>query len=57
MDNTKEVYFDMYCRKCEHESKDESEDPCHDCLNQGWNVDSHKPVYFKEKEDAEEDKR
>lgn len=56
MNDTKEVYFDMYCRKCKYESKSESDDPCWDCLKHGWNVDSHKPVYFKEKDDAEKDK-
>lgn len=46
----KEVYFDQYCPKCKHWDKTESEDPCYDCLEDGWNVDSHKPVKFEEKE-------
>ena len=45
----KEVYFDVYCPKCKHYGKDESEDPCWDCLTEGINEDSHKPVYFEEK--------
>lgn len=49
MNDLKEVYFDEYCHKCQHEEKKESEDPCYDCLGQGYNVDSHKPVNFKEK--------
>lgn len=47
---TKEVRFDEYCPKCVNYEKSESEDPCWDCLNQGWNYDSHKPLYFEEKE-------
>lgn len=47
----KEVRFDQYCPKCEHWEKSEAEDPCYDCLNQGWNYESHKPIMFKEKEE------
>lgn len=47
---TKEVRFDEYCKLCEHYKKSEAEDPCWDCLNQGWNEDSHKPIMFKDKE-------
>ena len=47
---TKEVRFDEYCKKCVHYEKRESEDPCFDCLDQGWNYDSHKPILFEEKE-------
>ena len=38
-----------FCHKCQYEEKKESEDPCYDCLGQGYNVDSHKPINFKEK--------
>lgn len=48
--NTKEVRFDIYCKKCKHYNKSESEDPCFDCLDQGWNEDSYKPIYFEDKE-------
>ena len=47
----KEVDYNLYCNKCIHEKKEEYEDPCHDCLTHGWNEGSHKPVYFKEKEE------
>lgn len=47
---TKEVYFDKYCPNCKHCEKSESEDPCYECLEDGWNNDSHKPVKFEEKE-------
>lgn len=49
----KEVRFDQYCPKCENWEKSEAEDPCYDCLNQGWNDESHKPIMFKEKEKNE----
>lgn len=48
--STKEVRFDLYCSKCKNYEKSEAEDPCWDCLNEGWNEDSHKPVYFEEGE-------
>lgn len=50
MNNTKEVYFDLYCSKCKHKDTNETEEPCNECLAQGFNLDSHKPVYFKEEE-------
>lgn len=50
MNNTKEVYFDVYCSKCQHKDTNETEEPCNECLAQGFNLDSHKPVYFKEEE-------
>ena len=49
MNNTKEVYFDKYCKTCENSGKKESEDPCYDCLTEGSNENSHKPVGYKEK--------
>lgn len=48
---TKEVRFDTYCPMCKHYEKTEAEDPCFDCLNQGWNEDSHRPIYYEENED------
>lgn len=45
---TKEVRFDIYCAKCVHYDKAEHEDPCFECLNHGWNYESHKPVKFEE---------
>lgn len=50
--STKEVRFDLYCKQCLHWEKSEAEDPCWDCLNQGWNDDSHKPIYFEERSDS-----
>jgi hypothetical protein len=46
---TKEVWFDEYCKTCEHCDKSEGDYPCCDCLNQPYNNDSHKPIMHKEK--------
>ena len=46
----KEVYFDQYCKTCEYKDLPESEDPCFDCLEEPTNLESHKPVHYKEKE-------
>ena len=48
--SVKEVRFDLYCKDCKHYEKDENEDPCWDCLNSGWNENSHRPVSFEEKD-------
>lgn len=55
MDNTKEVRFDVYCKTCEHYNKSEADDPCFDCLDQGWNTNSHKPIFYKEDEKKKAD--
>lgn len=47
---TKEVNFRLYCPKCQFYPLQETEDPCNECLAQGWNEDSTKPVRFKGKE-------
>ena len=52
--NDKEVYFHEYCKKCKHETKSESEDPCWECLTEPKNINSHKPLYFEPKEEANE---
>ena len=49
--STKEVRFDIYCQKCKNADTKETEDPCNDCLAQGWNEESKKPIYFKEKDE------
>lgn len=46
--NTKEVYYHKYCPKCLYSETPEEEDPCDECLSQGWNENSHKPINFKE---------
>lgn len=48
---TKEVRYDVYCPNCKHYEKSEAEDPCYECLDQGWNENTHRPIYYEEKED------
>ena len=48
---TKEVRYDVYCPKCQHYEKSEAEYPCYECLDQGWNENTHRPIYYEEKED------
>ena len=57
MNNTKEVYFDQYCSKCKYKDADETMEPCDICLEQGFNLDSHKPVMYKEEENGWDKKR
>lgn len=45
---TKEVYFNKYCRICKNWNVKETDDPCNECLTQGWNVDSRKPINYEE---------
>lgn len=45
----KPVDFDIYCPKCAYYDKTESEDPCWYCLADPVNLNSHKPIEFKEK--------
>ena len=49
----KEVYFNGYCHDCVHKDKDESEEPCDECLENSVNEYSHKPVNFKKQEKKE----
>lgn len=51
----KEVAFNTWCPKCKYEKEEETVDICNECLTFGYNIDSHKPVNFKEKDDAEKD--
>lgn len=55
----KEVYFDQYCLKCEFINDDESnvDSPCYECLESPSNIDSHKPINFKEAKTNEESNR
>lgn len=48
--NLKEVIFAKWCAECAHFALPESEDPCNDCLAEGSNEDSTKPLYFKAEE-------
>ena len=44
-----EVDFEAYCKTCKHSGKPEKEDPCNECLDQCWNEETRKPVYWEEK--------
>ena len=48
----KEVYFHQYCNKCLYKDQNESNpnSKCWDCLEEPVNIDSHKPINFKEAE-------
>lgn len=46
----KEVYYNDYCQKCEYYTTDEEDDPCYECLANPVNIESHKPVNFKERQ-------
>lgn len=48
MDEYLEVYFDRYCKTCKHENLKENKDPCHECLSNPCNLNSHKPVMWEE---------
>lgn len=52
--DNKEVFFDVYCPRCEYKKRPETAKPCWDCLESPVNVDSHKPVYFKEAENEKQ---
>ena len=37
-----------YCKFCEHKNKSEDDEPCFECLENPVNIDSHRPVCFKD---------
>lgn len=45
---TKEANYHKYCRICKHSNVKETDDPCDECLTQGYNIDSRKPIRFEE---------
>lgn len=45
-----EVNFEKYCKKCKYEKLKEKMDPCNECLDHGYNANSHKPVKWEEKD-------
>lgn len=47
--SAKIVNYEKWCPLCLYFEKPESEDPCHDCLQEPVNTDSTKPVRWKEK--------
>ena len=51
MNEEKEVYFDQYCKTCKYCELKEVKDPCNDCLTEPSNINSNKPVNYKNKND------
>ena len=47
--DTKEVYFNEYCKLCKNKLLKEYEDPCNECLATPANINSHKPINYEEK--------
>ena len=43
------VEFHKYCKKCIHETKDETDIPCVGCLDEPVNTNTDRPIYFEEK--------
>lgn len=46
------VNFEM-CKTCEHFEKEPYNGPCHECLQTPARQDSHRPVYWKAKENSQ----
>ncbi len=42
------VEFDKFCKDCKYYDKNETEEPCNECLTNPTNINSVKPVMFKE---------
>ena len=45
-----EVYFNMYCKTCAHKNKNEREEPCNECIEQPYVLNSHVPINYKKRE-------
>ena len=45
---TKLVDFYKYCALCKYKLLPGNEDPCNECLTEATNINSQKPVNFKE---------
>lgn len=43
------VNFEDYCHRCEHFNVVDWDDPCHDCMENPAVEDSHRPLYFKDR--------
>lgn len=46
-ENLQEVYYDRYCKTCEHKKLPEEADPCDECLSNPVNYATHKPPSMK----------
>ena len=45
------VEFEKYCPSCKYLNEPEDEEPCNECLTEASNLDSHKPINYKEDEE------
>ena len=45
-----EVYFNDYCKTCIYKNKDEREEPCNECIEQPYVLNSHGPINYKKGE-------
>lgn len=43
-----------YCKTCQHQDTKDFLEPCHTCLNNPTNVNSQRPVNYKEKENKKQ---
>jgi hypothetical protein len=43
------VDFKKYCKTCKHKELGEKFDPCNECLDYGYNLNSQKPMKWEEK--------
>lgn len=44
------VEFDKYCETCKYKDVKEVEDPCNECLDNPTNINTKKPINYKEKD-------
>ena len=42
----KEVFYYQYCKTCKYKDVDDVKDPCNECLDEPYNLNSHKPVKY-----------
>ena len=45
-----EVDFEKYCQTCKYKDLYEKFDPCNECLDEGYNSESTKPVRWEAKD-------
>lgn len=48
IENHEHIVNFAYCKFCEHKNNPEKDEPCADCLENPVNVESHRPVHFKD---------
>lgn len=43
---SKEVRYDLYCKKCEHDELPDCEEPCNECMSVPCREATHEPLNF-----------